>query len=189
MLTLPECVCTSGWSSCGLKLLPACMFVVVATAWTQVAEAVPPTITCDGSGQPRGVPDAALEVQWLSCCAEDHRLQRSSCLPSAFFSISVLLPATFTFTTAHQVLWGECIAGALYCEDFKRLAQAAGFTAPREICSSPIDITDVELQEVVGNARFRSVTFRLFKLPDLLETQCEDYGQTATYKVCWHVSN
>ena len=86
------------------------------------------------------------------------------------------------------MLWGECISGALYCEDFKRLAQAAGFTAPRELCSSPIAITDVELQEVVGNARFRSVTYRLFKLPDLLETQCEDYGQTATYKVCWHVS-
>eukprot|EP00891_Asterochloris_glomerata_P008956 jgi/Astpho2/8956/fgenesh1_pm.00133_%23_15_t len=82
----------------------------------------------------------------------------------------------------HKVLWGECISGALYCEDFKRLAQGAGFTAPRELCSSPIEITDAELQGVVGNARFRSITYRLFKLPDLLETQCEDYGQTATYK-------
>ena len=102
--------------------------------------------------------------------------------------ISVLLPATTQFTTAYQVLWGECISGALYCEDFKRLAQAAGFTAPIELCSSPIDITDAELQEVVGNARFRSVTYRLFKLPDLLETQCEDYGQTARYKVRWCIS-
>ena len=171
--------------------VPAGMPVVVATAGTQVAEAVSSTIICVGR-QPWGVPDAALEVQLPSSCAETMHsadwLQRSSCLPSDLCFLSALLPANFTFTTAYQVLWGECISGALYCEDFKRLATAAGFTAPREICSSPIDITDVELQEIVGNARFRSVTYRLFKLPDLLETQCEDYGQTATYKVRRRVS-
>ena len=71
------------------------MPVVVATAGTQVAEAVPTTITCVGSRQPRGVPDAALEVLWLSSCAEITQsadwLQRSSCLPPACCCISIFL--------------------------------------------------------------------------------------------------
>lgn len=108
--------------------------------------------------------------------------------PLLFLLHPGLTPSNLHVHTAYQVLWGECISGALYCEDFKRLAQGAGFTAPRELCSSPIEITDAELQGVVGNARFRSITYRLFKLPDLLETQCEDYGQTATYKVRWRIS-
>jgi arsenite methyltransferase len=36
--------------------------------------------------------------------------------------------------------------------------------------------------DVVGNARFFSRTYRLFKLPaGRLESLCEDYGQVATY--------
>ncbi len=39
-----------------------------------------------------------------------------------------------------------------------------------------------KFDDVVGNARFFSRTYRLFKLPPgRLETLCEDYGQTATY--------
>ena len=33
----------------------------------------------------------------------------------------------------HRVLWGECIAGALYLQDFVRLCHAAGFADPREV--------------------------------------------------------
>jgi hypothetical protein len=43
-------------------------------------------------------------------------------------------------------------------------------------------VTDPELKEVVGEANFYSITYRLFKLPGLLETLCEDYGQYAVYK-------
>ena len=39
------------------------------------------------------------------------------------------------------------------------------------------------MQDAVGNIRFYSITFRLFKLPGLLEPDCEDYGQVAVYKV------
>ena len=35
----------------------------------------------------------------------------------------------------------------------------------------------------MGNIRFYSITFRLFKLPGLLEPDCEEYGQFVTYKV------
>lgn len=38
-------------------------------------------------------------------------------------------------------------------------------------------VTDAALRELVGEARFHSVTYRLFKLPGRLETACEDYGQ------------
>jgi len=82
----------------------------------------------------------------------------------------------------HEVLWGECIAGALYIEDFRRIAQAAGFTDPRVLGAAPITVEDPELKKVVGEAKFYSITYRLFKLPGLLEDKCEDYGQFVTYK-------
>jgi arsenite methyltransferase len=63
------------------------------------------------------------------------------------------------------VLWGECIAGALYTNDFMRFARAVGFDDPRVLTSSPITIDDPELQAVVGEAKFFSITYRLFKLP------------------------
>ena len=85
------------------------------------------------------------------------------------------------------MLWGECISGALYVEDFKRLAKEAGFADPRVLTQSPIQVTDPELADIVGNAQFYSITYRLFKLPDQLESLREDYGQYAVYKV-GHVS-
>ena len=51
------------------------------------------------------------------------------------------------------------------------------------LSSAPIEVTDAALREVLGEARFVSVTHRLFKLPPgRLETLCEDYGQFAVYK-------
>lgn len=88
-----------------------------------------------------------------------------------------------------QILWGECISGALYNEDFKRLAREAGFADPRVLSVSGIDVTDAQLAQVVGNAAFSSITYRLFKLPDHLESLCEDYGQVATYKVYLHTAD
>lgn len=88
---------------------------------------------------------------------------------------------------SHEVLWGECVAGALYVEDFRRLALAAGFRDVRVLASSPIEVTDPELAAVCGEARFRSITYRCFKLPQgsgpgCLEDLCEDYGQYAVYR-------
>ena len=47
-----------------------------------------------------------------------------------------------------------------------------------------ITIHDEAILALVGGARFYSVTYRLFKLPGLLEPACEDYGHIVTYKVC-----
>jgi len=82
----------------------------------------------------------------------------------------------------HPVLFGECLGGALYNEDFKRLARDAGFTDPRVLSHAPIDVKDKELIPLVGEAKFYSITYRLFKVPGLIETLCEDYGQYAVYK-------
>lgn len=60
---------------------------------------------------------------------------------------------------------------------------AQGFLSPRFVAVSPIAITNPAIAEVLGEARFSSVTFRLFKLPaGLLETTAEDYGQFAARK-------
>lgn len=38
------------------------------------------------------------------------------------------------------VLLGECLGGALYKEDFRRLCQAVGFTDPRQLSAQPIEV-------------------------------------------------
>ncbi len=80
-----------------------------------------------------------------------------------------------------QVLWGECLSGALYWNDFLRIAKRAGFTDPRVVEDKPITIENTELEEKVGDIEFYSVTYRLFKIKGL-ESDCEDYGQAVRYK-------
>lgn len=84
-----------------------------------------------------------------------------------------------------QVLWGECISGALYTGDFRAICHQVGFADPRQVSMNEITIQDPELKAITGNARFFSITFRLFKLPGMLEPACEDYGQIAVYKVSY----
>ena len=83
---------------------------------------------------------------------------------------------------ADPLLVGECLGGALYVEDFRRLCVEAGFADPRVASSAPIEVRDAALRDVLGEARFTSITFRLFKLPGRLESLCEDYGQYAVYR-------
>lgn len=79
------------------------------------------------------------------------------------------------------VLYGECLGGALYWNDFISLAKRHGFADPRLIDDRPLDITDVKLAARVGNIKFYSATYRLFKLEGL-EAACEDYGQAVIYR-------
>lgn len=78
------------------------------------------------------------------------------------------------------VLYGECLGGALYWNDFERLAHFSGFADPRLVDDRPLEITDPTLAPRLGNCRFFSATYRLFKIPRL-ETACEDYGQAVIY--------
>mmetsp|Transcript_12013 Transcript_12013/g.43864 ORF Transcript_12013/g.43864 Transcript_12013/m.43864 type:complete len:382 (-) Transcript_12013:4227-5372(-) len=83
----------------------------------------------------------------------------------------------------HEVLVGECLGGAMYIEDFKRLCREVGFMDPRSLTGHVIEVTDPALKDVVGEAKFYSITYRLFKFPQgVIETLCEDYGQVAYYK-------
>lgn len=79
------------------------------------------------------------------------------------------------------VLYGECLGGALYWNDFIRLAHLNGFIDPRLVTDRPLEITDPAVAKRVGNLRFYSATYRLFML-DGLETACEDYGQAVIYR-------
>ena len=79
------------------------------------------------------------------------------------------------------VLYGECLSGALYWNDFLTISKDVGFLDPRTVSSNRITIEDEELMEKVGNINFYSVTYRLMKLPKL-ESDCEDYGQAVRYK-------
>ncbi|TAN08244.1 MAG: methyltransferase domain-containing protein [Rhodanobacteraceae bacterium] len=80
---------------------------------------------------------------------------------------------------ADPVLLGECLAGALYVEDFRRLLAGLGVADARVCARSPIALTDAAIERKIGFANFESITWRAFKLP--LEDRCEDYGQVATY--------
>ena len=81
-----------------------------------------------------------------------------------------------------KVLWGECLSGALYWNDFINLAKKCGFTDPRLVDYSKITTKNKELENKLGDIKFYSATYRLFKLPNLLEPDCEDYGQAVIYR-------
>jgi arsenite methyltransferase len=82
---------------------------------------------------------------------------------------------------ADPVLYGECLGGALYWNDFHTLAKQAGFRDPRLFSDRPLGVTDEAIAAKLGAAKFFSATYRLFKL-DGLEPMCEDYGQAVVYK-------
>ncbi len=57
------------------------------------------------------------------------------------------------------VLYGECLGGALYWNDFLPLAKQAGFLDPRLVASRPIEITDaaVKAQARAGQVLLRDL--------------------------------
>ncbi len=81
---------------------------------------------------------------------------------------------------ADPVLHGECLAGALYSEDFRRMLLNLGIRDYRILSSRRLELGSREIEEKIGMVDFHSVTVRVFNLP-ALEDRCEDYGQTATY--------
>ncbi|MEX0680485.1 MAG: methyltransferase domain-containing protein [Balneolales bacterium] len=78
------------------------------------------------------------------------------------------------------VLYGECLSGAFYTEDFRRLMAELGCPDYRMTSQSPIEIRNNEIEQKVGMIQFQSRTLRAFKLENL-EDICEDYGQVAVY--------
>ncbi len=79
------------------------------------------------------------------------------------------------------VLMGECLAGAMYIEDFRRLLLELGIRDYRIVSKRKITLDNPEIEEKIGMVDFYSITIRAFKLYEL-EDRCEDYGQIAIYK-------
>ena len=76
-------------------------------------------------------------------------------------------------------LIGECLGGALYIEDFRRLLARVGCPDYRVISKTKLMLNNSDIVRKAGMIDFYSMTLRAFKL--VLEDRCEDYGQTAYY--------
>ena len=82
----------------------------------------------------------------------------------------------------NEILRGECLGGAMYREDFRRLMTKIGWAEFRYLSSAKQSIGNKDIENLAGNINFYSDTISAFKIPDLMEDLCEDYGQVAIYK-------
>ena len=80
-----------------------------------------------------------------------------------------------------EVLYGECLSGALYWNDYLDIAKGAGFADPRVFDHRPLSIVDQKVKDKIEGIKFASVTARLMKLKNA-DAGCEDYGQAVIYK-------
>lgn len=78
------------------------------------------------------------------------------------------------------ILRGECLSGALYVEDFRRMLADLGVRAFFDVAVEELHIGDFRIATKLGFATFYSHTVRAVKSENL-EDREEDYGQTATY--------
>jgi len=79
-----------------------------------------------------------------------------------------------------MVLRGECLGGAMYVEDFRRIMQKTGWADFRTMNVRPIFMDNEKIENKAGFIQFSERTIRAFKINDL-EDICEDYGQVAYY--------
>jgi len=79
-----------------------------------------------------------------------------------------------------KILLGECLGGAMYTEDFRRMMTKIGIPDTRIMSKRQLTLDDTEVQQKAGMIDFYSVTVRAFKVD--LEDICENYGHVAYYK-------
>jgi len=79
-----------------------------------------------------------------------------------------------------KVLYGECLSGAMYLEDFRRMLQEVGCADYRIVSKSQLTLEDEAIAQKAGMIDFHSITVRAFKLK--LEDRCENYGHVVRYK-------
>jgi len=70
-------------------------------------------------------------------------------------------------------LWENCIGGAMHWEELVKAAKEAGFSTPRLVNASELRVEKKELRDIVGDAKFVSATYRLYKLPPQLMAPCQ----------------
>ncbi len=76
---------------------------------------------------------------------------------------------------------GECLGGAWYWEDFRRVIGKALSPDFRVVSRSRLSLEDPHMATVSEGIDFDSATVRAFHI-DSIEDRCEDYGQTVMYK-------
>lgn len=79
-----------------------------------------------------------------------------------------------------KVMRGECLGGAMYTEDFRRLMRKVGVLDMRIMSKRRISLDHQDVIKIAGMIDFYSMTVRAFKID--LEDICENYGQVAYYK-------
>ena len=78
-----------------------------------------------------------------------------------------------------NVLLGECLGGAMYTEDFRRVMSTIGIPDTRVMSERALTLEDPDVVQKAGMIDFYSVTVRAFKVE--LEDICENYGHEACY--------
>jgi arsenite methyltransferase len=78
-----------------------------------------------------------------------------------------------------KVLVGECLGGALYIEDFRRIINKVGCADYRVVESASVSLDKGVIEQKLGMVEFRSLTIRAFKID--FEDICENYGHVAYY--------
>jgi len=70
----------------------------------------------------------------------------------------------------HTLLWNDCVSGALSWEEFNNLCKEVGFSIPRIHSGHKFNVSKPEFKKILGDAKFASVTYRLFKLDEKNES-------------------
>lgn len=78
-----------------------------------------------------------------------------------------------------KLMIGECLGGALYVEDFRRMLARLGRCDYRIAGKSRLALKDAEIVQKAGMVEFYSMTVRTFKCD--FEDICENYGHSARY--------
>lgn len=76
---------------------------------------------------------------------------------------------------------GECLGGAWYWEDFRRLLAQTLTPDFRIVSKNRLNLEDPRMAAVSEGIDFDSATVRCFKI-ESMEDRCEDYGQWVTYR-------
>ena len=139
--------------------------------------------------QGTGIADGSIDVV-ISNCVINLSPDKEAVFQEIFRVLKPGGELLFSDIFAHQrvpdnlkydpVLMGECLGGALYIEDFRRLLTQLGCPDYRLVAARPVTIANAEIEARIGHIGFQSLTVRAFKL-DNLEDICEDYGQIAVY--------
>jgi len=84
-----------------------------------------------------------------------------------------------THLAKDSVLLGECLGGAMYSEDFRRMLRYVGCLDYRVVKDNPLEIHDPDIHNKVGMIQFSSKSIRTFKSD--FEDICENFGHVAYY--------